>query len=80
MSLLEWWDAAGEFHALPWTPDDGPIYRSSLLDHRNEAFRNGDGPPGFTSPMLDAVKRLESDGNVAPTVTDAKTQGDRTRG
>lgn len=55
--------------------DDDPIYRSSLRDHRNEAFRNGVGPPGFTSLILDAVKRPESDGNVAPTVTDTQTQG-----
>jgi predicted SAM-dependent methyltransferase len=51
--LLEWWDDQGVFHVTPWSIDDGPIYRSSLLDHRNEVYRRGQGPPGFTSLIVD---------------------------
>lgn len=54
VALLEWWDHAGRFQVRPWDPDDGPIYRSSLLDHRNEPYRAGRGRPGFTSLILDA--------------------------
>ncbi|EYB67107.1 hypothetical protein DEIPH_ctg051orf0012 [Deinococcus phoenicis] len=53
---LEWWDAAGVFHAADWSPADGPIYRSSLLDHRNADWRAGRGRPGFTSLILDAQR------------------------
>ncbi len=56
VTLLEWWDADGAFHVADWSPDDGPIYRSSRLDHRNGDFRAGLGPPGFTSLILDAVR------------------------
>jgi predicted SAM-dependent methyltransferase len=54
---LEWWDSDGVFHTNAWSVSDGPIYRSSLLDHRNESFRAGEGPPGFTSLILDAIRR-----------------------
>ena len=56
VKLIEWWDAAGRFCVSPWSPDDGPIYRSSLLDHRNESYRLAHGAPGFTSLIIDAVK------------------------
>lgn len=56
VTLIEWWDAAGRFCVSPWSPDDGPIYRSSLLDHRNESYRLAQGAPGFTSLIIDAVK------------------------
>jgi predicted SAM-dependent methyltransferase len=59
VELLEWWDAAGQFQTRAWSTDDGPIYRSSLLDHRNQAFRDRTGPPGFTSIILDG-RRPES--------------------
>ncbi|GHF56688.1 hypothetical protein GCM10017781_36270 [Deinococcus metalli] len=53
---LEWWDAAGTFHHVPWRVEDGPVYRSRRLDHRNAAWREGRGGPGFTSVIVDAVK------------------------
>lgn len=53
---LEWWDAAGHFHHRPWNPEGGPVYRSSRLDHRNAAWRDGTGEPGFTSLILDCVR------------------------
>jgi predicted SAM-dependent methyltransferase len=56
VTLLEWWDSRGEFHAVPWSIEDGPIYRSSQLDHRNQQYRAGLGPPGSASIILDAVK------------------------
>jgi predicted SAM-dependent methyltransferase len=54
--LLEWWDHNGVFNVAPWQPEDGPIYRSTLLDHRNVAYRSGTGPPGYTSLILDATR------------------------
>lgn len=56
VELLEWWDLAGRFQVRDWDPADGPIYRSSLLDHRNEDYRTVQGKPGFTSLILDAFK------------------------
>ena len=50
---LEWWDAASTFHHVPWRVEDGPIYRSRRLDHRNADWREGWGEPGFTSVILD---------------------------
>jgi hypothetical protein len=37
VTLLEWWDRSGVFNRTDWNIEDGPIYRSSLMDHRNEA-------------------------------------------
>ena len=54
--LLEWWDKDGAFQVRPWRLEDGPVYRSSKLDHRNRAWREHNAPPGFTSVMLDAWK------------------------
>ena len=56
VTLLEWWDASGSFNTTQWSLEDGPIYRSSLLDHRNEVYRNAQGPLGFSSIILDAVR------------------------
>ena len=53
---LEWWDEQREFHRTAWDADVAPVYRSSKLDHRNTAWREGRGPLGFTSLILDAVK------------------------
>jgi predicted SAM-dependent methyltransferase len=46
------------FNLAPWQLDDGPIYRSTLLDHRNDAYRLGTGPPGYTSLILDATRAI----------------------
>ncbi len=54
--LIEWWDCDAVFHTVPWRLEDGPIYRSSALDHRNAAYRAGTGAPGFTSLILDATR------------------------
>ena len=35
VDLLEYCDKQGRFHYNQWSPDDGPVYRSLLLDHRN---------------------------------------------
>lgn len=53
---LEWWDQKGIFHVRSWDPENGIIYRSSVFDHRNTHYRTGDGPPGFTSLIVDAVR------------------------
>ncbi|WP_135228786.1 class I SAM-dependent methyltransferase [Deinococcus fonticola] len=53
---LEWWDADHHFHHTDWNPEDAPVYRSSRLDHRNAAWREGHAPPGFTSLILNALK------------------------
>lgn len=58
VTFLEWWDNSGNFNTVDWRIEDGPIYRSSLMDHRNEAYRNAQGPPGFTSLILDAIRPL----------------------
>lgn len=59
VTLLEWWDATGTFNTTNWSIEDGPIYRSSLMDHRNEAYRNGQGPLGTASLILDAIRPLD---------------------
>lgn len=56
VTLLEYFDEAGHFCHLPWNDAGGPVYRTARHDHRNEAFRRGEGPPGFTSLLLDARK------------------------
>lgn len=53
---LEWWDASGQFYHADWDSADAPVYRSSKLDHRNAAWREGKGNLGFTSLILDAYK------------------------
>jgi predicted SAM-dependent methyltransferase len=56
---LEYHDEDGRFQTHPWSAEDGPIYRSSLMDRRNAAFRAGMGKPGFLSLILDARKPPE---------------------
>lgn len=51
VELLEYCDENGRFHYHQWSPDDGPIYRSLLSDHRNK-----DGEIGFISLIIDARK------------------------
>jgi predicted SAM-dependent methyltransferase len=36
VDLLEYCDEQGRFHYHQWSPDQGPIYRSLRLDHRNK--------------------------------------------
>jgi len=50
--LLEYWDEAGVFHAAPWEAKDGLIRRSKKYDPRNH-----EGGLGYTSLILDAIKR-----------------------
>jgi len=35
VDLLEYCDEQGRFHFRQWSIDDGPVYRSLLMDHRN---------------------------------------------
>ena len=56
VTLLEWWDTSGTFHTTRWRIEDGPIYRSCLMDHRNESYRKGLGQLGTSSLILDAVR------------------------
>lgn len=51
VSLLEYCDEAGQFHAVSWKEADGFIYRSKRFDHRNQH-----GELGFVSLIVDAVK------------------------
>ena len=53
VTLLEWCDDAGDFHAVDWDERDGFIYRSARFNHRNR-----DGIIGFASLIIDAVKPL----------------------
>lgn len=56
VTLLEWWDEHANFHHTAWDLSDGPIGRATKLDTRNEAWRSGEGSPGFTSLLLDAIR------------------------
>jgi predicted SAM-dependent methyltransferase len=51
VDLLEYCDEQGRFHYHQWSPDDGPIYRSLLLDHRNQG-----GKINNVSLIVDAQK------------------------
>ncbi len=53
VEVLESCDETGRFHLHQWSPEDGPIYRSLLSDHRNKA-----GKIGFVSLIVDAHKRV----------------------
>ena len=53
VDLLEYCDERGRFHYNQWSIDDGTIYRSLLVDHRN---RNG--KIGFASLIIDARKPI----------------------
>ena len=51
VSLLEYFDANGQFHYQDWSADDGTVSRSSRYD-----WRNKDGELNYTSIILDAHK------------------------
>ena len=51
VELLEYFDSAGVFHAIPWDPATGRIHRSQRFDERNE-----NGQLKYTSVILDARK------------------------
>jgi len=53
VDLLEYCDENGRFHYHQWSLNDGPIYRSLLLDHRNQG-----GNIESTSLIVDARKLL----------------------
>jgi predicted SAM-dependent methyltransferase len=52
VDLLEYCDEKGHFHCHPWSPDQGPIYRSLRMDHRNQ-----NGKLESVSLIIDAYKR-----------------------
>lgn len=56
VALLEYFDSFGRFHQVQWDDTNGPVYRTAVHDHRNAAFRAGQGKLGFTSILLDARK------------------------
>lgn len=51
VDLLEYCDEQGRFHYRQWSPDQGPVYRSLLQDHRNQK-----GKLVFVSLIIDARK------------------------
>jgi predicted SAM-dependent methyltransferase len=51
VDLLEYCDEHGRFHYHQWSLNDGPIYRSLLMDRRNR-----EGTIGNVSLILDAIK------------------------
>ena len=51
VDLLEYCDEQGRFHYHQWSPDQGPVYRSLLLDHRNQGATIGS-----VSLIIDARK------------------------
>ena len=51
VELLEYFDAAGNFHFTDWNPTEGMIHRSRRFDERNR-----DGRLGYTSLIVDARK------------------------
>ena len=55
ITLLEYFDSAGQFHAIDWDPAQGKIDRSKRFDERNK-----DGRLVYTSVILDARKPSES--------------------
>jgi predicted SAM-dependent methyltransferase len=50
--LHEYFDDAGRFHFTEWAPEYGMIHRSKCYDKRNRG-----GKLGYTSIVLDAVKK-----------------------
>lgn len=52
VSLLEFWDEAGQFHFRDWNPEDGMIYRSKRFDRMKEERGNFE----YTSIIIDAIK------------------------
>lgn len=53
VDLLEYCDGHGRFHYNQWSPEDGPVYRSLLIDHRNQGA-----DIKSVSLILDAKKRM----------------------
>ncbi|MFZ3097811.1 MAG: hypothetical protein WA081_15000 [Desulfosalsimonadaceae bacterium] len=51
VDLLEYCDEKGRFHYHQWSVDDGPVYRSLMMDHRNK-----EGVIRSVSLILDAKK------------------------
>jgi len=51
VELLEYFDAAGQFHAVEWDAERGMVHRSKRFDRRNQG-----GELGYTSVILDARK------------------------
>jgi predicted SAM-dependent methyltransferase len=51
VELLEYFDEAGDFHAVEWSDDRGHVRRSARFDPRNAG-----GKLVYTSVILDAVK------------------------
>ncbi len=51
VELLEYCDGEGRFHYHQWSPEEGPVYRSLLLDHRNR-----EGRIRYVSLIVDARK------------------------
>ena len=51
VDLLEYCDEQGRFHYNQWSFNNGPIYRSLLMDHRNQG-----GKIGSVSLVIDAIK------------------------
>ena len=49
---IEFYDAKGQFHRVPWDPADGMVHRSSTHDERNF-----DGQLVYTSLILDGFKK-----------------------
>lgn len=54
VDLLEYCDEHGRFHYNQWSPEDGPVYRSLLIDHRNQGA-----DIKSVSLILDAKKRMQ---------------------
>ena len=52
VETLEYFDAAGQFHATDWKPEDGMIHRSLRFDERNH-----DGILRYSSLIVDARRR-----------------------
>ena len=48
---IEFFDEKGQFHQLPWSPNDGMVHRSLQYDERNV-----DGKIGYTSLILDGFR------------------------
>jgi predicted SAM-dependent methyltransferase len=51
VTLLEYWDEFGKFHAIEWSDDGGRVDRSIRYDSRNK-----NGIIGYTSLIVDATK------------------------
>jgi predicted SAM-dependent methyltransferase len=49
--VLEYWDEAGQFHFIDWSPEQGQVRRSRRFDPRNQ-----NGTLAYTSLIVDAVK------------------------